>query len=59
MFILQAVTVAMIVNYNGSKFIVLVHVQPSLVFVGEARSLPQSGAPKGFTRVGSGLTGKH
>ncbi len=33
--------------------------QPSLMFVGEARSLPWSGAPeRSFTRVGSGLTRK-
>ncbi len=32
----------------------------SLVFVGEARSLPQSGAPeRSITRVGSSLTHKH
>ncbi len=34
--------------------------QPILMFVGEARSLPKSGAPEGsFTRVGSGLTRKY
>jgi hypothetical protein len=33
---------------------------PSLMFVGEARSLPKSGAPERFfTRVGSSLTRKH
>ncbi len=33
--------------------------QPSLVFVGKARSLPKSGAlERSFTRVGSGLTHK-
>ena len=34
--------------------------QPSLLFMGEARGLPYSGAPERyFTRVGPGLTGKH
>ncbi len=34
--------------------------QPSLMFVGEARGLPQSGTPERcFTLVGSGLTCKH
>ncbi len=36
------------------------HFQPSLIFVGEVRSLPQSGAPRWcFTQVGSGLTCIH
>jgi hypothetical protein len=34
--------------------------QPSLVFVGNARSLTLRGAPERFfTQVGSGLTHKH
>ncbi len=35
-------------------------IQPSLIFVGNARGLPYSGAPERyFPRVGSGLTHKH
>ncbi len=34
--------------------------QPSLMFAGETRSLPECGAPEScFTLVGSGLTWKH
>jgi hypothetical protein len=34
--------------------------QPSLMFVGKARSLPYSGEPESFfTQVGSGLSHKH
>jgi hypothetical protein len=34
--------------------------QPSLLFVGKARSLPYSGAPERFfNRIGSCLTNRH
>jgi len=34
--------------------------QPSLIFAGEARSIPKSGVlERCITQVGSGLTGQH
>jgi hypothetical protein len=51
---LGACTIKLFKAVSGKPF------QPSLMFVGEARSIPQRGAPeKFFTQVSSGLTSKH